>query len=367
MSRPPVLSLGLTLGVLGLAACGDTTTPTPPAATTALSPTTPSLALASNTWTSRAPLPNEGGRLGLAAGVVPNAAGQPIVYVLGGNAGEVQWDDVQAYNYVTNTWTLKGKFPETKFSLGNGVGVVGGKLYFSGGYPVGNASGSFGSIKNTLYVYDPATNHVTRKADMPRHTANGLTGVINGKLYVLVGICDDCADLVVRRLYRYDPATNVWTALPWSPHHHASGAGAVINGKFYVAGGFNGKGLGRTLDVYDPATNKWKTLAPMPEARVYAGGGALHSKLFVIGGFGPDAFDLGPDPGCPLLGSCGHTSVFAYDPTTNRWLSKAPLPTGRSHLTAAKVILDGAAGILAIGGSKEESDGMPGLNELYTP
>jgi N-acetylneuraminic acid mutarotase len=368
MSRPLVVALGLTL-CLGLAACGDIATPDQPGATAALSPAPPSFALASNSWTAQAPVPNAGPRDGLAAGVVPNSAGQTILYVLGGNSGDVQWDDIEAYNPATNTWTTKGRFTETQFSFGNGAGVIANKLYFSGGYPDGVGGGSFGNIKNTLYAYDPRTNRVTRKANLPRHTANGVTGVINGKLYVLVGTCDDCAQQTVRRLYRYDPATNAWATLPWSPHFHRGGAGAVINGKFYVAGGLDGvTGPTATLDVYDPATNKWKTLAPMPVARVYTGAAPLQGKLYVIGGLGPDAYGIGEvDLGCPQFGSCGHVGVFAYDPATNRWNRKASLPTGLAFLAAAKVTSDGRAGILAVGGSKEESDGTPSPNELYTP
>jgi N-acetylneuraminic acid mutarotase len=366
MSRPLVLTLRLTLAVLGLPACGDTPTANQPETTAALPPVAPAFALAPNSWTPRTPVPDAGPRDGLAAGVVPNSAGEPILYVFGGNSGEVQWDDVQAYNLATNTWTMKGKFPETQFSYGNGVGRIGTKLYFSGGFPSGVGGGSFGSIKNTLYVYDPSTNRVTRKADLPRHTGNGVTGVINGKLYVLVGTCDDCAQQAVRRLYRYDPATNAWAILPWSPHVHIGGAGAVINGKFYVAGGLDGvTGPTPALDVFDPATNKWKTLAPMPGARVFAGGAPLQGRLYIIGGLGPDAYGIGDvDPGCPQFGSCGHVGVFAYNPATDRWTKKASLPTGRAFLAAARVPLKG---ILAVGGNKQESDGTPSPNELYTP
>lgn len=366
MKRSIAFNLALLVGVLGLAACDDTTTPDQPEKV-ALPPAALSSAVASNSWATRAPVPNPGPRDGLAAGIVPNSSGEPILYVFGGNADQTQWDDLQAYNYVTNVWSRKGSFPETLFSYGNGVGKIGQKLYFSGGHPVGVGGGSFGSIRNALYAYDPGTNRVTRRADMPRHTADGVTGVINGKLYVLAGTCDDCAQQTVRRLYRYDPATNTWATSPWSPHFHRAGAGAVIAGRFYVAGGLDGAtGPTAFLDVYDPVTNKWKTLAPMPEARVYAGAAELHGQLYVIGGLGRDAYDAVPDPGCPS-GSCGHTSVFAYNPVTNTWRTKAALPTGRAFLAAAKVTFEGRAGILAVGGSKEESDGTPSPNELYTP
>src|SRR5439155_4666887 len=100
----------------------------------------------------------------------------------------------------------------------------------------------FGQIQNTLFAYDFGANVLIRKAAMPRHTADGITGVISNKLYVLAGTCyPDCVDLVIRRLYRYDPTTNTWTNLSWCPHPHVNGVGGVINGKFYVASGLDGK------------------------------------------------------------------------------------------------------------------------------
>lgn len=360
-------TISAVLVVSVLVACGDDT-PSQPNATTPPPVQTPSFKLAHNSWSPRAVVPNAGSREGVSAGIVPKADGKPILYLIGGNYDQTQWDDIEAYDFATDTWTKKGTFPETVFSYGNGIGRIGNQLYFSGGYPSGVGGGSFGSIRNTLYAYDTRHNRVTRKADMPRHVADGITGVIQGKLYVLAGTCDDCTEQTVRRLYRYDPSKNAWATMSQSPHFHRAGAGAVINGKLYVAGGFDGvTGPTATVDVYNPTTKQWKTLAPLPAPRVYAGGAALGGKFYIIGGFGPDAYDLGPDPGCPELSSCGHASVFAYDPPTNKWTRKALLPSGRAFLAAEAVTFGGHSGILAVGGGKQTSDGTPSPNDLYTP
>lgn len=62
-------------------------------------------------------------------------------------------------------------------------------------------------------------------------------------------------------------------------------AGRVINGKLYVVGGTNGQGtaLSTTL-VYDPATNLWSTKAPMPTARTRLGAGVINKLLYAVGG-----------------------------------------------------------------------------------
>jgi len=278
-----VLSVGLALAML---ACTSEQTPTEPGTPGNQAPAAPALALASNTWTAKAPIP--GDRLyGLSAGVAPNSAGRSIVYVVGGHdGGPGTTFPIQAYDVATNTWTTKA--PRTYRTRLNGVGKIGSRLYFSGGFQYGSVD----EYSAELYAYDPAADRLIRKRDMPKHTAEGVTGVIGGKLYVMPGTCSGelwpypgyCQVEPIRELYRYDPATNVWTKLARSPHFHKHGAGGVINGKFYVVGGLtNGYTPAAYLDVYDPATNTWSTLAPVPTAgRVI--GAVLGGKLFVIAG-----------------------------------------------------------------------------------
>jgi N-acetylneuraminic acid mutarotase len=317
----------------------------------------------------------------VSAGVADNAAGQATLYIFGGNFGQVSWDDIEAYNYVTNTWTLRGRFPESRRSATNGVGKIGNQLFISGGYAPSSSGTDFGygAIQKTLYAYDPVANRMIRKADMPRTGADGATGVINGKLYVLASTCGyDCSERLIRRLYRYDPATNVWTGLVWCPRFHIYGAGGAINGKFYVVGG-NTPFIGPNadLDVYDPITNKWKALAPMPDARTHAAAAVVDNVLYVVGGLGKDAYDKVTSTGgshlpatgmatAVCLGACGRRSVFAYNPATNTWSTKASMPTARHGLATAPLPFDGQSHFIAVGGSQSEFDSDPSANELYT-
>ena len=312
---------------------------------------------------------NNAVRTGLSAGVANNAAGKPILYIFGGNADQKAWDDIEAYDYATDTWSLRGRFSQTKLSQTNGVGKIGNKLYISGGY---DSEGGFGNgqIRSTLFAYDFGANVVIRKADMPRHTADGVTGVIGTKLYVLAGTCfPDCVDFVIRRLYRYDPATNAWTDLAWAPHVHLNGVGGVINGKFYVASGLDGKtGPTANLDVYDPVTNKWKSLPPMPDARAHAAGTVVDNRLYVVGGLGKDAYGgPGAEADCPQSSTCGRSSVFVYDPITNKWTTKASMPTKRWSLAAVRLFFDGRDHLVAVGGSRPLGGLGPSATELYTP
>lgn len=222
----------------------------------------------------------------------------------------------------------------------HGVGKIGNKLYYSGGYDYGTGTRV---ITGTTWAYDTRTDLLTRKADMPKVTADGVTGVIDGKLYVLPGTCSGdgwpnpgyCETEPIRQLYRYDPGTNTWLARRSAPHYHKSGAGGVINGKFYVVGGFNASGQPvAALDVYDPATNTWQTLAPIPTA-----GGAraavIQGKLFVIS-----------------WGTGTTLHAYAYNPATNTWKSRAA--PSSVFGAVVKVTLHGLPYLVSVGSSSTE-------------
>jgi hypothetical protein len=358
MSRPPVRTLALMLSTLLFAACSEDTTPTEPVTTGDLSAVETSHPWIPNHWTPRAPLKGPNG--GIAGAVVNNAAGQPIFYALGGAESFSQGSGfpVQAYNLATNVWVIRNS--RVNLFRTNGAGKVGGTLYFSGG---ADRFDENLRLFHWLYAYDVARDRLIQKADPPKATADGVTGVINGKLYVLPGTCSGdfwpnshyCEHEPFRELWRYDPVANVWTTLASAPHFHANGAGGVINGKFYVAGGGAGDSNGPSaldsgnayLDVYDPLSNQWKTLVPMPASRRSATGAVLAGKFWVIGSNGSNRL------------------TYAYDPLTNKWATRASLPTGGASDVAAQINdRQGQAHILVVGGGTYEK---PAPSELYTP
>jgi N-acetylneuraminic acid mutarotase len=334
MTRISPCSIGFTLGVLSLAACGET--PSEPQVAEPRSDAS-SLTRVSDIWSMRA---NTLARRALpAVGTVTNAAGPSIVYAIGGFTPDgVASNTVQAYNVATNTWTYKAPLPVRVYTT-NGVGVIHGKLYISGGLT------GLGLARKFLYRYDPAKDTWTQRSSMPSRGHHGLTGVINGQLYVLTGCGfsggnEDCGEpLVALAFYRYDPVTNRWTTLAPPTNAHIAGAGAVIGGKFYVTGGNN---ISR-LEVYDPATNAWTTKASMPQARWFAAGLAFHSNLYVIGGAQWNA------DGSQVL--VGTTSV--YDPARDTWTSRrAPIPDPRANITGTRVVFNGESRIEVVGGDR---------------
>lgn len=346
MTRCTAYMVALTLGVSLLGACNDDSAPTGPQAVEQAQ-AAPDFAVAANSWTKKAPVPTP--RSSLTVGVANNSLGQPIVYAMGGIDEDIMVEfltsKVEAYNAATNTWTTKAPMP-IGFFESNGVGLIGGKLYVPGGKTNG---GDGTEWSPTLWAYSTSSNTWAQKADLPREVAGGITGVISGKLYVLVGECNNCTHRISPRLYRYDPATNKWdTSLPWCPQGHERGAGGVINGKFYVAGGIGTNGaLTKQVHMYDPATNRWTAKASLLSAFADGAGAVVSGKLYVVGG------------------NTASRTLQAYNPATNAWATKASMPTGRHDLGAAGYLLNGRAQVAAIAGGS--SPAAYTANEVYTP
>jgi N-acetylneuraminic acid mutarotase len=352
MSRSPLVQLVLALGAFSLAACAEDRSPTQPESGAEPAPAGGlAAAFTPNTWTLKAAPPNYSFVNGLSAGVVPDASGQSIVYTLGGRDDDGGCGaSILTYKIGTNTWSSKGYEPLVDVFNSNGVGKIGNTLYISGGE---SYCGGSGHIDGHFSAYNFATNTLTDKATPPKLTAGGVTGVIDGKLYVLPGVCSTdllgnpyyCQSEQIRTLWRYSPITNRWTWKRQAPHNHANGAGGVINGKFYVAGG---EGVA-ALDRYNPATDTWTTLAPLPKAGT-AVGAVLQGKLFVV-----------------VQDETGTTArrAYAYDPATNKWTSKAA--PHWDHPEIVPITWSGKPYLLALGGIHFSPGYQTNPTEVYAP
>jgi N-acetylneuraminic acid mutarotase len=175
-----------------------------------------------------------------------------------------------------------------------------------------------------------------RLAPLPQATGELLGVAINGKVYAAQGLLPGFkpAGLV----YEYDPARDAWAQKKPMPHpvHHA--AVTALNGKMYLFGGFDlpaagPPGWNPVSDTweYDPATDGWRARAPMPTARGGSLAAVVNGKIYVIGGAGPM-----PDASTPVIRprqpqrSLG--TVEEYDPTANTWRARASMPTPCNHM-----------------------------------
>jgi hypothetical protein len=170
-----------------------------------------------------------------------------------------------------------------------------------------------------------AENTWTQKAPMP--TARGGLGVatVNGKIYAIGGIGGEISAAIGTVLYSsgflntneaYDPITNTWETKASMPTARDNLAIATYQNKIYCMGGVTGMttvpyaGTGMLLpaylwstinEVYDPATDTWKTKTPMPSApHAQLTANVVDGKIYLLGG-------LTTQP------------VMVYDPATDTW------------------------------------------------
>lgn len=273
------------------------------------------------------------------------AAYNDNIYVIGGQSGAGLFGIVQIYNATTNTWSSGAPLPggQTRYQADNAA-AINGKIYMAGGWYGGCSS-------NALFIYDIASNSWSNGAGMPGLSAQGITGVINGKLYVTTAAA--CATGYQNYLYSYDPVANSWAVLPSSPSAHANPAGGVINGKLYVAGGYNWVGgttavLSNQLDVYDPVANSWSTLASMPTALFTQASGIMNGKLYVAGGINSSSSKV--------------STLYIYDPVSNTWSTGTSMPGARGDLSGGIV-----NGSLYVFGGENGGPSTLTTNQSYTP
>ena len=302
--------------------------------------------MTSNTWVRRADLPSTE-RGALAVGSIADPSGNSTLYAVGGAAltgGSLS--NNQAYSAASNRWTWRAPLPGPRYST-NGIGVIKGKLYISGGFA------SHSNVRDELFVYNPATNTWAQRRRMPSQTYGGFTGVINDRLYVLTGCENDEICDVQTVFYRYNPVTDRWSILPTASERHLGGVAGTIAGKFYVVGGSTPRTDSRKLEVYDPTTNSWSSKAPLPRPRYGATGTAVDGKLYVIGGFEVKADGTTTEV----------TTTNVYTPATNTWTTKLSIPSARSvgGVAAARVAVNGQSSLEIVGGAR------PGNNIAYIP
>lgn len=163
------------------------------------------------------------------------------------------------------------------------------KIYvFGGGGP------QFAS-KNTVYMYDPATDTWERRADMPTHRSGSVTAVVGDQIYVM------------------------------------GGGFKQPNGQFKFL---------TSVEIYYPEQDHWETGPDLLMPHDYPAVAQLDGSIYVLGGHHPDATKAGPktDPG------------FAFcerlDLTKGYWEEIAPLNQPRFALAA--VVTEGQ--ILTMGG-----------------
>jgi N-acetylneuraminic acid mutarotase len=235
---------------------------------------------------------------------------------------------------------------------GFGVGAVNGMVYTVGGEINRPAV-------PTVEAYDPGTNTWTTKAPMPTARSGVGVGIVNGLLYAVGGVPAGLVNpFATGTVEAYDPLTNTWTSRQPIPDAQSGFAVGVVNGILYAVGAVRPGGSGPVVtgavEAYDPVSNTWTAKTPMPTPRVGVMVGVVNGLLYAVGG------QLSPSS-APL------TVVEAYDPITDTWTSKASLPTARSGFGVGVVngILYTVGG--ATGNGTEPTTSILNTVEAYDP
>ena len=179
--------------------------------------------------------------------------------------------------------------------------------------------------------------------------------VVNGKIYAIGGI-NDSGYLSINE--EYDPTTKTWTTKTPMPTPRSDFGIAVVNNKIYCIGGiikYDWSGYGEGIlsaanEVYDPLTDTWENKTEMPTTRQRPITNVVHDKIYIIGGF--QYRDL-PPPQTTI----GLDVNEVYDPKTDSWTIKKPIPITTSNPASATI--DNK--IYVIGGFQKN------LNQIYDP
>lgn len=284
-----------------------------------------------NTWATLPAAASEHYEGGAAVidGVLYVAGGEQTVSPRPGVISFRPGDTLEAYDTVANTWTILAPML-TKRSC-HGVAAVNGILYVVGGQQyINNAWTDMVSVE----AFDPDTGGWTTRSSMPADMAGCVgVGIVDGILYaVKKGYVDEQPFMVA-----YDPAADTWTTkaavpIPQDISNLNSFAVAGGSSRLYVLGGNGAENytytLQNTLYAYDPHTNSWSIRAPMPTPRSDLGAAVLGDLLYAVGGYNAGGqYDV----------------VEVYDPRTNSWQSQVSLPEISYD---ALVAADQASGLL---------------------
>jgi len=230
-----------------------------------------------------------------------------------------------------------------------GVIECGGKVHVIGGYARQNVNSDFHQ------VYDPATSAWSMKAPIPFATNHLSLAVIGRRIFSFGGFIEQnrCPH---SKCYVYDADADAWESLPNLVRPRGAISAVALDGVIHLLGGRDIRSLD-WHEVFDPATGKYKILEgmrgstptqPFAGQRCHMGAVVVDGRIHAIGGR-KDSYDF----------NTGLHSV--YDPKSDTWSFRRPLPTARSGVCAAYV----SNRIIVFGGE------APGIvyaaNEGYDP
>jgi N-acetylneuraminic acid mutarotase len=256
----------------------------------------------------------------------------------------------QAFDYrlaeldpgISPPWITQTAIPTHR----SGVAVTSSSslLYVVGGYP----SGAQNPDSAAMEAFDPKTDTWATLAPAPTARQGAAAAVIDSDLYfvgggtgankleptpsaaVEVATCgpptvrdgggdDGSSDAGSSTSPPASPckltSTVTWRTRADLPRARWQLGAAAVNGRIYAIGGNNGYPIADNAEL-DPGLDRWTAKKPMPTARQAAVVAAVANKVYVIAGVGYT------DPNSMTYSAANEV----YDPATDSWTSRAPIP-----------------------------------------
>ncbi|XP_059210660.1 kelch-like protein 33 [Centropristis striata] len=180
------------------------------------------------------------------------------LYAIGGDMEiNTNVDSVEMYNPETDSWSFVQ--PLDQALSGHAAAVSDGGIFISGGFDCKYV------CLVSMFLYHPERG-TTYLADMAHDRAQHCMEPLRGRLYVAGGVCN------LRKFYTdqqacevYDPAADSWTTFTPLPVPHVGAASAVLEGKVYVLGGYcqDDYTESRLVHRFDPSIQRWEKMSKL--------------------------------------------------------------------------------------------------------
>jgi N-acetylneuraminic acid mutarotase len=235
---------------------------------------------ASCTWSEGPPLPR---RVHHANAAVVDGT----IYVLGSMIeGFAAIGDVWAFRPASGGgWVTRASMPAGTQRGSAVVGVIGGVIYLAGGL----RNGAVAQVSS----YTPAIDMWnTSLPPLPQSNDHGCGGVVGGKLYVTGGRMGTTTSRS-SQVFEYTPG-GAWATKAAMPTARGGTACGVIGDRIIVVGGEGNPGtptgVFEEVEAYDAIGDRWQALAPMVTPRHGMGAAVWNGALYVPGGASRELF-----------------------------------------------------------------------------
>ncbi len=247
-----------------------------------------------------------------------NAVVDGKIYVMGGLFDPNYGpSSVLAFDTAVGTWSQVSTMPSLRNHLTIGEAVWGEEIWVCGGKPDG--TDKVGSKR--VDIFNTRTHTWRQGPDMPDNHWAGPSVIVGHELHVLTGAVTNSTATNHHFVLDLHNQSAGWRSAKAVPQPRVHVAGVSLNNKLYLVGGemnhTHQDGDTTTVQIYDPVTDAWDQRAPLPEARSHheCSTFAHNDKIISVSGV-----DSSRNPKA-------QATIYEYDPASDAWSQKASLPT----------------------------------------